>query len=118
MYLGSRSAALMNEAIALDNQSAVVVQLYAGSRYYFPKMFGGDLKEAIRNYKKAIELFEKESRTDEWLYLDALAFLGKSYMRLGETEKAIITYKKALHIAPNFRWVKDSLLPKAVMSKS
>lgn len=113
IYLGGKSMSRMSKALELNRQSPVVVQLYAGSKYFSPKFFGGDIHQAIENYQIAIGLFEKESRTDEWLYLDALAFLGKSYMRIGEVEKAIAVYTKALEVEPKFTWVKKQLLPDA-----
>lgn len=116
VYLGSRSMSRMNRAVELDSQSPVVMQLYAGSKYFSPSFFGGDINEAIDHYLIAIDLFEKQNRIDEWLYLDALAFLGKSYMRIGETKKAITIYEKALLVEPQFRWVKNQLLPQAQRS--
>lgn len=113
IYLGSKSSALMGKAIKQNNKSPLVMQLYAGSKYFSPKIFGGDLNEAIENYTIAIQLFEQQKRTNEWLYLDAMAYLGRSYMRNGEAKKAIEIYKKALGVEPNFYLVKNYLLPKA-----
>lgn len=113
VYLGPKSSKLMKEAATLNSQSPIVVQLYAGSKYFSPKLFGGDLNEAITSYTVAIKLFEEQNRTDEWLYLDAMAFLGKSYMRIGDVEKAIAIYEKALGIEPDFVWIRDMLLPSA-----
>lgn len=113
LYLGPKSASLMDEALEIDGQSPVVVQLYAGSKYFTPKLFGGDLEEAIKSYQIAIQLFEDQRRTKEWLYLDAMAYLGLSYVRNDENEKAIEIYEKALDREPGFTWVRDQLLPRA-----
>ncbi|MFK7954055.1 MAG: hypothetical protein AB8B73_14500 [Ekhidna sp.] len=118
VYLGPKSLGRMSDALELDDQSPVVMQLYAGSKYFAPKIFGGDVNEAIQNYLIAIDLFESTNRTDEWMYLDALAFLGKSYMRTGQTRKAIVVYQKALAVEPEFNWVKMQLLPEAQQSIS
>jgi tetratricopeptide (TPR) repeat protein len=118
IYLGPKSISFMNEAVKLKDKSPVVMQLYAGSKYFFPKLFGGDINEAIISYTIAIELFEVQGRTNEWLYLDAMAYLGKSYVRTGETKKAIAIYEKALHAEPDFHWIKDTLLPQVQIANS
>ncbi|MDN5205403.1 tetratricopeptide repeat protein [Fulvivirgaceae bacterium BMA10] len=113
MYLGSRSGSLMEKAVKLNDRSALVLKLHAGSKLFTPKMFGGNINMAIESFKKAIDLFESEPEKlkNNWLYLDALSFLGQAYEKAGKKEEAIATYKKALEFEPEFGWVKYSLLP-------
>jgi len=54
---------------------------------------------------------DKSDSKINWGYLDALAWLGKTYARLDDFESAISTYNKALQIEPEFSWVKNGLLP-------
>ena len=78
-------------------------------------MWGGDITEAIEAYEKSIQLYESrpEALKFNWMYLDALAFMGQAYLKNGDTGKAIATYEKALQAEPEFGWVKYALLPNA-----
>jgi len=113
MFLGSKSSQLIDKAMKLDQASPTVVKLYAGSKFFTPEMFGGDLQESIENYEKSIALFEKRQTENEWLYIDAMAWLGMAYMKNEEREKAVAVFEKAIAYEPNFNWVKMALLPKA-----
>lgn len=111
MTLGSLSAQHINKAIALDSLSALAWRQYASSKYYTPKMWGGDIEEAIAKFKHSVKLYEDQKQIGDWTYLDALAGLGMSYQKAGNIKKARKTYEKALQIAPDFNWVKNYLLP-------
>lgn len=114
MYLGAKSNSLIEKAIQEAPTSALVWKVQANSKFFTPEMFGGDLAEAIKAYEKAIGLYESTSTTKKnWMYIDALAFLGQAYSKNNEVSKAIATYEKALKIEPDFGWVKFLLLPKA-----
>jgi len=62
---------------------------------------GGDIPEAMEYLNKAIELNPKLER--------AYAFRGVGYEKLGEMDKAIADWKKALELAPNSRLAKEKL---------
>lgn len=114
IYLGSKSSSLMDEALQESPESPLVWKLYANSKLFTPETWGGDKREALEAYKKAIYLYEKRSTTTEnWLYLDTLAWLGMAYEKNGDVRAAIETYEKALSTEPDFMWVKNVLLPKA-----
>ena len=81
---------------------------------HMPEMFGGSTEKAMHYYLKAIEIFEKqeeEKQTQKWTYLNLLATVGQIENHEGNEEKALLFYKKALNIEPQFIWVKDELLP-------
>lgn len=111
MTLGSLSGKHINQSIQLDSLNAIAWRQYASSKYFTPKMWGGDIQEAIRTYQLAIELFEKQNQTKNWIYIDSIVWLGIAYKKVGEYEKAKTEFVKALQIAPNFNWVKNQLLP-------
>jgi tetratricopeptide (TPR) repeat protein len=119
MFLGPKTSSLLDKARKGDPKSALIWKLYANSKLHTPEAYGGDVGEAIESYEKAIALYEGNTinTKDNWLYLDALAFLGQAYVRKGETSKAIAVYEKALTVEPNFGWVKYNLLPAAQKSK-
>ena len=113
IFLGSKSNNLISEATRLSKKSAIVWKLYGNSKLYTPENFGGDKVEAAEAFEKAIELYENspESIKNNWIYLDALAHLGITYMKLDKPDKARGAFEKALKAEPNFYWVKDVLLP-------
>lgn len=116
MFLGPKSGNLIEKAKDLAPKSPLVWKLYANSKFFTPEMFGGDLDEAISSYEKCIQLYESQPAQLEynWLYLDALAFMGQAYLKKGEKEKAKLIFEKALQVEPEFAWVKYSLLPKSL----
>jgi len=117
MFLGAKSSNTISSAIKLNDQSPLVWQVYANSKLFTPKAFGGNQQEAVESFKKSVELYEEQGYTkNNWRYLDALAWLGQAYQKIGETDKARQTFEKALKVEPEFSWVKHSLLP-AIASK-
>jgi tetratricopeptide (TPR) repeat protein len=120
MYLGSKSQSLMEKALADSPNSPLVWKLYGNSKFFTPETWGGDLKEAIKAYEKAIQLFESDLDKTKfnWFYLDTIAFLGQAYQKDGQTSKALATYEKAIKVEPNYNWVKFNLLPKAKKTAS
>ncbi len=113
MYLGSKSGGLIEAALRKKPESPMVNKLYAGSKLFTPEMFGGDVNEAIKHYKKALALYEQDSASikNNWLYLDTMAFLGMAYEKAEKPENAVVIYQKALEVEPDFGWIKNILLP-------
>jgi tetratricopeptide (TPR) repeat protein len=75
-------------------------------------MFGGDAKKSIDYLEKSKTKYESQSLTNTWEYMNVLALLGQAYHGQKAYKKAKTTYETALKAAPNFGWVKYSLLPK------
>lgn len=115
MVLGPKSGGLIEDALKLAPQSALVWKIQANSKMFTPAMFGGDVDEAIKAYEKSIALFEKQpdALKNNWLYIDTMVFLGQAYSSEGQWAKAVATYEKALKAEPNLGWVKFQLLPNA-----
>lgn len=115
MFLGPKSSGIIEKAKKLNPNSALVWKIYAGSKLFTPEMWGGDVKEAIIAFETAVKLYESkpEFLPGNWQYLDALAFLGRAYLKDEQPKKAIVIYDKALKVEPEFNYVKKSLLPKA-----
>jgi tetratricopeptide (TPR) repeat protein len=115
MFLGSKSADLMEQARKKSPASPLVWKLYGNSKYHTPEAFGGDVKEAIKAYEKAIQLFETkpENLKENWLYIDTFAFLGQAYAKDNRSDAAVSTFEKVLKIEPAYTWVSYVLLPKA-----
>ncbi|HNP20034.1 MAG TPA: hypothetical protein PKL31_16465 [Fulvivirga sp.] len=115
IYLGSKSSGLIDDALAVDNNSPLVWQIYASSKLFTPTMFGGDKNEAVKAYEKAIALYDQQgsSKLNNWRYLDAQAWLGQAYIVTGKKEKGVAVFENVLQQEPDFNWVSKVLLPKA-----
>jgi len=114
MFLGPKSSALMEKALKINPNSALVQKLYGNSKFFTPEFFGGDVHAAITAYEQAIVFYEQHNDVrDNWFYLDTFAFLGQAYLKSGNREKAIAAYEKALSVEPEYAWVKYVLLPEA-----
>lgn len=112
MFLGPKSAQHIEKAIKYDETEPAGWVQKGGAKLHTPKAFGGSISESIRCYKKAIELYEKDSvdSKNDWQYINTLAWLGIAYSKNGACDKAKSTYKKALKIEPEYRWVKYNLM--------
>lgn len=115
MFLGPRSSSLLSEARKTEPGSPLVWKLYGNSMLHTPDAYGGDVIEAISAYEKAISLYDAapEKTKHNWMYVDAMAFLGQAYMKNNEPSKAITIYEKALRVEPSYGWIQYSLLPAA-----
>lgn len=115
IFLGSKSSSLVEKAKKLNATSPLVWKVAANAKFFTPEMWGGDLAEAIEAYETSIKLYDAhpEKLRFNWMYLDALAFMGQAYLKNGDSGKAIAAYEKALRQEPDFGWVKQVLLPKA-----
>lgn len=113
VYYGPKSTTALDNAIKYDPSCPYGWVERGNAKYHSPQIVGGDKYEAIRCYKKAIELFDQKpaDRAQNWVYLHSLAWLGKAYEATGQPTLARQTYERALAAEPNFTWVRDELLP-------
>ena len=110
MILGMKSNSLIDDAIRFQPESALVQKLYAGSKLYTPKMFGGDPEKAVIAFSKSIAIYEDQKNTVEnWLYLDAMMGLAMSYKSTKQDDKAKSTLEEAIAIEPQYYWAKSTL---------
>lgn len=109
MFLGMKSSSLMEEAVRLQPESPLVQKLHGGSKLYTPEMFGGDPEIAIEAFSRAIEIYEKESVEENWLYLDTMMGLSMAYRKTDQNEKAKEILEKAVTIEPQYYWAKSVL---------
>ncbi|NBB89957.1 MAG: hypothetical protein GVY23_01980 [Spirochaetes bacterium] len=118
MVLGPKAEEAMAEAKEHAPNSPRVVFLQAQSDYFTPEQWGGDKERAVRNLKRSIALFENGSAPDSlqptWGHDEAYTWLGITQMRTNDHRAAASSFRDALEVNPEFGWVKDVLLPKAV----
>ena len=115
--LSSEIYGLLDDAEKADPLNSAAFIVRGEMKYNTPKLFGGSFEEAVKNFNKAISICEQSSDGDDayikWEYLESLAWLGRSYVKLGNYDAAKFAYQKALNIQPEFGWVKYVLLPEA-----
>lgn len=112
MIYGSKSEKAFKKAKEIDSLNPRAHYLEGISFLYKPKQFGGGVEKAIKNFKKAISIFEKRKEEKEiinWGFLECLMFLGISYEKIDSLEKAENIYKKVLVIDPDYGWAKYKL---------
>ncbi len=112
VFWGQRSMNLIDKAIETDPQNPAGWIEHGNAMFYAPPVFGGSKEKAIESYSRAIRLMEKNmEEIHHWLYLNTLVGLAKSYRDTSNKPMARRTYQKALEFEPEFKWVKDELLP-------
>ncbi len=112
MYLGPKSDANIDKAYGLDPDNIQAIIEKGNALYYAPWLFGGNKDKAMEFYERAIRKFESGNKTHKnWLYLNTMANLARTYARDEQYIKAGMVYRKILQREPDFQWVKEELYP-------
>lgn len=88
----------------------------ANSYYFRPSLFGGNKQKALVEYKKA-NLILQQQKVCNWSYLGNTAWLGQVYIKLNMEAEARLLYLNILKEEPDFKYVKDELLPQLESGK-
>jgi tetratricopeptide (TPR) repeat protein len=117
MTLGPQSGANLARAAALAPNDPRVALLQGIGDLHKPAQFGGGPEVSLPDFRRAQELFAKESVADstapDWGRDDACLWEGQALARLSEWEKARDAYRRALEANPANGWVHSTLLPEA-----
>ncbi|MFA9390445.1 MAG: hypothetical protein ACERKD_11585 [Prolixibacteraceae bacterium] len=118
-YYGLKSIEASKKALALDSENWLAYVQSANIQYYMPPIFGGSKKEALHQYKKAMEIMEKQKKEiiQDWNYLNLLVIIAQGYTQESKIKEAIALYEIILKIEPQFSWVKNQLYPDALKLK-
>lgn len=113
IWIGPKSLKHIEAATQKGKDKAAGWVETGNMRLHSPALFGGSVDKAIHCYQKAIRLFEQRPEAERrcWLYLHAYAWLGQAWQKKGMKAEARKVYEQVLKIEPNFRWVKNELLP-------
>jgi tetratricopeptide (TPR) repeat protein len=112
VFWGRRSMNLINKALETDPANPSAWIEHGNAMFYAPAALGGSKEEAVKSYSRATSLLEAGMMENQrWLYLNTLVGLARSYSETGNRTMARITYLKALEFEPEFKWVKNKLLP-------
>jgi tetratricopeptide (TPR) repeat protein len=115
MTLGSESDDLIERALAAKAENPRAWFVRGLSLHFTPALFGGDDDKALDSFLRAIERFEKAETPPpprpSWGHAEAHAWAGQLYAAIGRDEDALVHYKRALEIAPQYAWVEHVLIP-------
>jgi tetratricopeptide (TPR) repeat protein len=113
MTLGMASFDYSARAVEKDPENPRIHLLKGISLFYTPEAYGGGVDNAVDALKRAATLFEKETVNDpfkpSWGKEEAYTYLGISYKRKKDIEKAKEMLQKALEINPEFGLAKREL---------
>ena len=112
MTLGSESAANIKKGYEIDPSNVQVLIDKANALYHTPKLFGGDKNEALKLFQKGLKLIENsKNTTNNWFYLNVLSLTARAHESLNQNEQALQLYEKTLRFEPDYKRVKNELLP-------
>lgn len=109
MLYGMKSSSLMDAALRISPESALVQKLYGGSKLYTPEMWGGNAEKAVAAFEKSIALFEVAEVGENWLYMDTHMGLAMAYNKIEKRDEAEATLEKAISMEPQYHWAKAVL---------
>lgn len=113
VIIGPKALKQLQAAMDAGNKCASVWIEKANSEAHMPAFAGGSKEMAAASYREAIRLFEAEAGLSgcNWRYLNTMVLLGQLLERMEDYTGARDAYQRALRREPDFKWVKDELLP-------
>ncbi len=112
-FVGPKSVNAAKRSMELNPSNPLGFIQYANAQFYMPPVFGGSKDEAIKYYKRAQAIMEKDPEMikNDWNYLSLLTNIAEAYTQINEYDKADAYYKLIMEVEPNFLWVKNELYP-------
>lgn len=115
MELGVEAGQVQGQAFGMAPTNPRVWLIRGMGSMYTPPEYGGGLKQAEDQIRKAIELFKTDAPKPgepSWGKAEAHVWLGQVYEQMNQKDKAAAEYKAALEIEPNFAWARTLLASK------
>ncbi|MCF8360239.1 MAG: tetratricopeptide repeat protein [Prolixibacteraceae bacterium] len=111
LFLGGESQYYVEESLKHRKDGEPMPLFEWGNTLFFrPALFGGDKDKALELYNTVTEMYENDD-PNNWMYYHMRTWLGQVYTRMGDKDKAREIYKDILKDVPEYKWVKDELLP-------
>jgi len=111
--IGPESAQSLNRGLSLAPNNSRLLIVQGSALFRRPAEYGGDPQQAEALFRRAADLLdaEKNAPWPNWGRFDAHVWLGQALAKRGDKAGALAEYNKALALAPNSAWVKDTLIP-------
>ncbi|MGL5318615.1 MAG: tetratricopeptide repeat protein [Bacteroidales bacterium] len=111
-FIGPESMGFAEKAIQLDPAAPWGYIQMGNIKNYAPSVFGGSKKEALEYYLKAKNNFKNvKTYKTNWQYVSLLTSLAQLYESTGNEPAALNMYQEILKEYPEYKWVKEKLLP-------
>ncbi|MBI9052761.1 MAG: hypothetical protein JEY96_03025 [Bacteroidales bacterium] len=119
IFNGPKGKDYLEKASSYNDISPSIIVEMANYKYHTPSLLGGNIDEAIKYYKSAIQLFELTNQIKHnWQYINTMVWLAISLDRNGKSIESKNLLNKILTLEPNFDWVKNDLYPKILRNES
>ncbi len=113
-FLGPKSMTLIDEALAINPNDVYAIIEKANAKHYAPSIVGGNLTEAIELYARALKALRDKNggqHPKTWWYINAYTQMGLAAQKTGNIVMAKKIFIDLLQIEPQYKWVKNDLLP-------
>ncbi len=99
-------------AFQADENCAIAHGLKGNMEFYLPAIMGGNKKNAIKYFTKAVELMPKSQPIlYRWNWCATRLCLAQAYEKTNQKDKAIQICNETLKVYPNFKYMKNTYLP-------
>lgn len=115
-FLSYYHQSYVSKAVKYRKDEFLPIIEQANSYYFRPVFVGGNKQKALVEYNKANQILQKQKECN-WSYFSNTAWLGQVFIKLNMIEKAKDLYLKILKEEPDFKYVKDELLPQLESGK-
>jgi len=107
---GPKSATALTQAKNISPNNPRVLLVQGVSKYNTPAMFGGSKHAALKALSSAIEQYANDQHSEfHWGHAEAYTWRGLTQLELGNKDKALADWAKAVEISPNYGWAKSLL---------
>jgi hypothetical protein len=111
--LGPKALKQLQVAMEAGGHNPAVWIEKANSEAHMPAFAGGSKVKAAGSFRETLRLFEADKGLDDcnWRYLNTIVMLGQLLEKMDDNKGAREVYMQALKREPDFKWVRDELLP-------
>jgi tetratricopeptide (TPR) repeat protein len=112
--LGQKADEARATAVASGERNPRVWLLLGSGAVYVPAQYGGGLDVAETSLTRALGLFAADrpaAGRPAWGEAEAHAWMGEVSRRRGKTDEARASFDRALALAPDYVWVRGTLIP-------
>lgn len=117
MFYGKKASKMARKAVDRMPDSPITRYFLGSNLYYTPTTWGGDPELAVEHLQNAKVNSSTDNEACDWFNLQVLALLGQAQLATGDKTAARQTYLAALQLRPDFKYVKNVLLPEVDKTK-